>query len=863
MIWVKRIVGTIGLLVLLAAIVVFVWIRLYGDQITQYMVQEVNQYLDTPAEVEEVGVDFFYTFPRLSVTFDNIRMNGSEPYSEELLMDVQRASFSFNLLDIWRSEYRINRLNIYKGEVILKEGPDGAINYDILKEEAGEDTEVEGSRDISLDIEEVRIRDVAFSYERESESFTKASGNLEDITLSGQFQSDQFTLQAFGDVFINTFRMDEVVWMENNDISFDQDVSVNHHQGTYELNPSEYGVDDLALKVEGRVEDDPISRGLNVEFSSEEMKLADVLDQVPEDYRVSMDDFNKSGTFTLDGEISREKGKETLPDIAISGNLRDGQLAHPSLGESISELNFNYEVTKYGAADESLLVNLEGIEGRAGDHPFTGGFAFRDINDPNIEVDFDGTLELSVLWSMLYEEDDASLSGQLVLNDFYLAGRLSDIQDPSLFYRVTTRGEFGLQNGRYSPDQQEVEYRDLQGNMNFDGNDLLVQNFTGTVSETGFSLDGYVENLISYFFEPSDELVINAQLESDKLDVEDLLWLSDDQEAASEGYYQWAFPEDITLYLGLEADRLEFQRFGASNLKGRLSFVDGTLFLDDLNFLAMQGDIALEGSLEQTDDLRFLTDLSAEINEVGLNHFFYQSYDFGQDYLSYEHLEGSLTGDVEMEMSWEGDFSPNWDQLYAIGDLQVEDGQMKNFEPLMGMASFVDQEPLRDLKFNKLENRVLIKDQKVVIPEMDIRSNALDLLLAGEHTFTNQMEYYVRLNLHQLLFGKKEDYATEFGDVVHGQDDNLFFHIVMTGHGSDPSVSLNSRKVRAELEDQIAREKRVMEERFDMEADAREEEDETNREPVTPRDQGGDRPSRTEEERENAFDKLRQRIRDF
>ena len=825
------------------------------------MVNELNQHLDAPVSVENVSLGVLHTFPRISVSFDNVVVQGAGDNPEDTLLVLERASFSFDIWELLHNEYRINRLNLYKGELSINRRADGSNNFSILKEDTAAVADETESR-MTFALEEVRLRDIQLNYIAEGASSTEGTMIFNDASFAGELSDEAFTMQARGDAFVENLLIDEMPWLSENEIIFDHDVEVNTVQNTWQLRSSEFSLDGMALRASGELDAGHHHPGIALEFSTGELEIDKVLAIIPEQYRVKLNDYEKTGIFSINGQVNREAGVSHAPELKIFGDLKNGNFAYPGIDATLSDISADYTLEKKSKHDAGVSFSLNNVEGNSGGRPFSGGFAFTNHHDPHIELDFNGIIDLELLRPFLFPEHDEAFTGLLQLEDLYLAGRVEDMKSPDAFNRVMIRGNFSLREGYYSPVNQEAEYKNLRGGLQFDGNDLLIRNFEGEVENSSFRLNGYINNLVSYFFNPQDRLVINADLYSENLDVEDLLWSTDATDNEKQEY-EWALPEDIALNFDMTADRLQFQRFGAANFSGRVSFLDGILYLDGLTFSSMQGNVSMEGTMRQTDDLRFVTDLSAEINSVGINHLFYQCFDFGQDFIRSDHLEGNLDGNINLEMSWKGDLTPEFDNLYAIGDLHVTDGRLISFEPLTRLSSIVDQERLANLEFNELNNRILIKDNRVLIPEMDIRSNALDLLLSGEHHFNNSLDYYMRLNLHQVIFGKREDYRTEFGDVIHEQDDNLFFYIVMTGTSSDPSISLNSRKVRQELADQIEQEKELMEDRFGMESTASDDEEE-RRERTTPRREiEGDGPSRTEEDRDNAFDKLRQRLRDF
>jgi hypothetical protein len=144
-------------------------------------------------------------------------------------------------------------------------------------------------------------------------------------------------------------------------------------------------------------------------------------------------------------------------------------------------------------------------------------------------------------------------------------------------------------------------------------------------------------------------------------------------------------------------------------------------------------------------------------------------------------------------------FDPN--ALYVYADIKIENGKLLNYKPLESLSRFIEMEELRHVRFGTLKNVIEIKNQTITIPKMLVSSNALSLSASGSQTFSGNINYFVQLNLFDVLgkkFGKRKQHY-EFEEVDENEF-NLFLHI--SGTTDKPIVKYDRSGMREKLKKQ-------------------------------------------------------------
>jgi hypothetical protein len=98
----------------------------------------------------------------------------------------------------------------------------------------------------------------------------------------------------------------------------------------------------------------------------------------------------------------------------------------------------------------------------------------------------------------------------------------------------------------------------------------------------------------------------------------------------------------------------------------------------------------------------------------------------------------------------------------------------------------------------------------MIIPEMEVQSDALNFVIAGTHSFDNEINYTIRLLLSEVLSrkaktAKKEN--DEFGIEEPGKKGGTTLYILLTGTVDKPIFRYDSKGVKGKIISSVLNEK--------------------------------------------------------
>jgi hypothetical protein len=327
---------------------------------------------------------------------------------------------------------------------------------------------------------------------------------------------------------------------------------------------------------------------------------------------------------------------------------------------------------------------------------------------------------------------------------------------------------------------------------------------SGHYGDSHFRFNGEISKLISYIHNRSAPLGITADLFSETFNLQQII---NSVAADSKTERGIIFPEKMNLHVRYSFSQFQKDRFQANNLRGILHYNSPMLVIDSLFMQTLDGTVNGQVALFQDKEKEIHTTVSANLYKIDIQHLFYVFNNFGQSQITDRHLMGNLSGDSDFSATFDDHFKIISSSIVNTSEVVIRDGELKNFEPIMALSKYIDVRELEDIQFSALQNTVMIKDRQVIIPQMDIRSNALDLSASGVHNFNKEYEYRVRLLLSELLYQKARKGRDEHLNISRDEDDTLTLFLLIYNEGKNVKVEYDREKAAEKIREDLQQEK--------------------------------------------------------
>jgi|GEM_PF-314349 len=752
----------LALLIGIAAIIA----GFFEQQIGRKLITEINRQLDTELAVGDFELSLLSGFPNASANLHTVTLDDNR---KGTLMEANNLSFRFGLFSLFGSNIKVHSVVIEDGALFVHIDKKGRANYDILKKGA-EETEAEDTgSELSISLNEAELRDVEVIYV-DDRAQQEIKLLVKDALASGEFSSEEFSLTSFANLKSEFIELSDGRYLAGKNLDYDANIKVNLATGVYELENVDVGIEQNRFKVDGTVVTTE-TQGTHYDLNlvSKESSLKTMIGLLPESYRDYLKDFKSSGKFMVTAKIDGVLDKKQTPDVKVDFKLTNGRISGPRLAHSLKDVNFtaafdNSKKAKsvFEIADFKGYFNRELIQSK---------LKVSNLDDPYIDFTVDGVLPLASVHGLLDHPAIKGGDGEIEIKNFRLKGKYNDMINPNRISRVKTSGvlEFDDAELRINKEKMVID----KGIIKLIDNSMILKEVELEGAGSELVIDGKFVNFLPVLFADLEntknaELIFKSNLKADALDFDRLIKMT--KTDIEESVVSRSVMDSIHVEENLRLERftkLLKGSFNADIKKFNHNYIEGENFKGVIEF--EKNEMSIKGSTDAMDG-RFVLDgkmffknrpyLEGKFicEQVDVQEFFRQAENFGQEVLQYRHVRGEMNAKLAFSAKWAPDGTFLYDDLRVYGDVDIENGEMYNFELFYDFATYVKLKDLKHIKFTRLHNLFEIRKSRLYIPAMFMQSNALNLTLSGEHRFDNNFNYNIKINAGQVLFSKFKKY---------------------------------------------------------------------------------------------------------
>jgi len=785
-------------LILLSVLLVFflsvgLLVSLKRDAIESFLVSELNKQLTGKVEVGKLTFSVFRSFPRASLILDRVMVFSDKTGKEQAgdtVLQADKLQLQFHLIQLLRKEYVLRRLVIDNGKLWIQTDTDGLTHFRVWKSPAGD-----SNGRLNLDLQDVRLRNVGVEYIHKPAQI-RVGGYTRRTVLKGTFRGNDLSLQADADILLYLLQVKK--FSAAREIPVLGNLELTRKDSLWNLTASSLRISGLDLQLQGEIltgvtkRTDLLVKGTGLSIRSlSEM----VLPALAEKWQIK----RSTGAVDIEGHLSQLPGGEPAPHVDLDFRIRGAELAMKN--SSVHITGFSGMGTLHNGVKNSLEtteLEVQSFTAAVGASRISGSFHVRDFVRPVISGQ--GTVDGSVeeILKVFSSGKRPDISGRIRANlaFHFQPENLREITREDLI-KSELRGNLTLSGMQFRLGKSAHQIANLSGDLMFSGSGpVWFDNLQMEWNQVPLVLDGKAENLLSFVLGGREMLHLEGRVSSPEIDLK--AWLNVPA-GRQEDRMKRFWPEHISMDLEFTAGILHIKPFTATQVEGMLIYEPGLMIIPRVSFLSMQGKLNGNGMLMKSVGDSMLFNTQVAVDNVNMHELFASFRNFGQDFISAEHLNGNLKGNISMKMVFSPEWEINKESLLAEAQITIDNGELIHFEPMEKLSRFVDLKELEHVKFSRLENTIYIREQRVIIPHMDIHSNAFNISATGEHGLDKYFQYRLRILLSEILARKArrpEPQETEFGWVEEDGLNQTSLYLQIEGTPDDYRVSYDRAAVR-------------------------------------------------------------------
>ena len=781
----------------------FVSVFLFKDRILQQFINEANKSLNTPVKIGKIDLSVWQDFPNLSIVFTDVYVEDSHSRSYPLLT-AKKVSFSLHALEAWKGNYSVRGLQISDSETNLKIDKEGLNNFTIVKH--SKDAVASA---ISFDLKNVKLVKTAINYQ-DLQSDQHHEFSSEELVTSIAIRGDQFDIKVKGDVLVGQIGINNQLFLRGKKMTLDAAVQYNDSKKIVEIQSAALKVNRSLFEISGNYSFKQKNL-IDLTAEGKETDLQTLIALLPASTGQKLLTYESKGDvfflLKLKGEISDQKE----PFLNILFGCKDATFFHPQYKSKVEHayLEGSFASPSLTTFSKAELF-LKDMRGELNGKSFTSNLTLQNFEDPYIQFDFKGELDAASLQNFYPIADVRELQGALIA-DFSIAGETKLLKKKATAQQVKTNGSVELKDIQFVYGEKGIHFRDINGSLQFNNNDLAMSNFRLQFENSDMALNGFFKNVVTFLLFENQPIGIEADLKSNFLDVDQLFEIGFGGTAA-EGY-QFSISPNILLNFNCDIKNLHYKRFHPRNVKGDLLVKNQVAVSRNIAMNAMGGTLSLNGIVDAKNQKAIDIISAFKLDGIYVDSVFFVFENFYQTFIEDKHLKGQAFADVTLEMTLSEKLKLISKTLTSDISATIKNGELNDFEPLQALNKYLDDGSLSKLRFADLKNEIHIENETIFIPQMEIKSNATTIQLSGTHTFDQHINYRV---VAPLRSKKKIDPDEAFGAIEDTGKGQTRVFLKITGTTDDYKVSYDQEAVKKKIVSDLKKEVKELKEAFQL-----------------------------------------------
>lgn len=763
----------------------------FAKDLKAYAIEQINHKIDAKLEIGEIEISMLKQFPDIGLHLQQVKIINKPLMPAGNLLSVKDAYINFNLWDVITKNFQISNILLDSGNIDGFVDANGKYNYDIIKADSGkQDTK------FWLKLNYIELKNISFKHRQ---NLLVTAFHINKLAATGTIKNNEIVFEERSDIDQLTIRNNNTSICENRQLKSHLNCNVNFDKELFSLQKSSIISGEFKSDITGNIYYGNES-SIDMTVKGEEMKITSLASLLG--ISLSSNEYKSEGDIYIDCQLNGRTDKTNSPELKVNFGVKNGVLYKNKYQLKNINLKGEYHIPKNSNLEGGIL-NIPVLSANVNQSSVSGNLYLKGITNPIIETKLNARIDASDLQFLLNEKSKISGKLHADLNIKYHADKKKTEDN--------IKAEGKLECDNLSLSTSEHAFKDLNGLLRFNKNTIEIEQLSGYYNESDFDAKGKLVNWYGYLFN-KEILDLKAKLSS-KHFIYKSSFISDSTSSA------FALPHRVEAHIKLDCKQFDYNQFTFTQAAATTQITEQYIKIKDITANAFGGFIIFESLDFKKIENGFLLDTKGNINQVSISNFFKSFNNFDQTVLTYQNIGGKATiKDLHALVYFDEKLNVLLKKIKVDSRLTIENGVLNNFEPALKLAKFIDVNELRNLKFSKLENDILIYDGIIHIPQMNIQSNAINLAISGQHDFDNNLDYYIKLKLNEVLFKKRNKPASnEFGELIDEGRRGIYLYLHMTGVPPDVKIVYDKKGLKKEASKNIKEEKEKVKELFKKE----------------------------------------------
>ncbi len=347
--------GIIGFILLAMLIIP----TLFKDTISEKIRQLAGEYLSSEVQFKDSDVSFFRHFPSLTLSLEEVQLNGSGPFSGEAFIRAGELAFAINIWKLLVSNVvDIDRIILENSQVDFKVDRLGRVNYEIYKAVQKDTLEPDSERGTDLNVDRLSIKNADLSYQDRMRGIDISTRGF-DYNGSGTYQDEKLDLGSHLQIDSVDVTFEDVEYLKGKRLRANLYTVYNSETLSIVFEKNDLAINDLQVAFEGKLDFDPDGYSYDVVASTDNSRLGDIISALPPEYTAWQESVDLGGRVDarvrFSGLNNTRTGEVQEPGIELTAQLRNGKVRHRDVQVPVEQIFLDVSGSMDGRGFEVAL----------------------------------------------------------------------------------------------------------------------------------------------------------------------------------------------------------------------------------------------------------------------------------------------------------------------------------------------------------------------------------------------------------------------------------------------------------------------------------------------------------------------------
>lgn len=806
----KKILKITGIVFLVLVVAAFAIPYFFKDQIKAKILSSINENVDAKVAFDDADLSLFKNFPNASVTIDKLSIINKAPFEGDTLVAFEELNLKMSIKEIFKGEnepMNIDGISSKNGLINIIFNKDGIGNYDIALKNKDKKEENSNSKPMVFKIKEYEITNFKFKYFDQQSKIKMVLDSI-NHTGKGDFTASKLdlTTQTTSKISLS---MDKVNYMKNVALSLDAVLGIDLDKSKYTFKENKAKINELPLEFDGFIQLVDAGQEYDLTFKTPTSSFKNFLGLIPEQYAANLKDVKTTGDFIVKGFAKGLYSDKTVPKFNIDIASNNASFQYVNLPKSVENIVIDTKIINETGTLNDTYVNLDKLSFRIDQDVFNAKANIKNIvENALVNADLKGTINLANATKAYPVKLDKPLTG-ILKADVHTEFDMQSVEK-SDYSKIKNSGNIDLTGFNYVDENGKI-LKINQALVEFNPSRVNLKQLNAVTGKSDMIISGVLENFYGYVFK-NQNLQGNFNLTSNQLAVNDFMTTdSNTEKKTSKNSEPLKIPAFLDCSLAAKANTVLYDNLTLKNVSGKVIIKDQKAILQNGKTDIFGGSIAFNGSVSTKEKTpSFNMDLG--LNTVDIMQTFTQL-DMMKKIAP---IAGVINGKLNSKIKLSGNLNPTEltpDLKSLTGDLfgqmlstTVNSSNSKLLSALDDKLNFID---LNKLNLNDLKAAVSFKDGKVNIKPFDLKYQDIKVNVGGTHGFDQSMNYNLKLDVPAKYLGTEaNNIIAKLSPADAKKVENVPVNAMVSGSFSSPKVTTDLKQATTNLVNNLVKQQK-------------------------------------------------------